>query len=349
MVLILGGAALFLRLPHFFLITLLLFTLGAFISATHDIAVDGFYLLSLSKDHQAMFVGIRSFFYRMAMIFGSGFLVYFAGKLEILLQNISLSWTVTLGCSAILFIFLSLYHRLILPFPKEDVSILLIQKEKTSWKKVFDSYFSQEKIGAILAFILLYRLGEGMLVKMVSPFFLDLKEAGGLAMSTSQVGMVYGTFGVLALILGGILGGVGLSKFGLKKCLWPMALALNLPDVFYVMIAYFTPSLTYIYPLVFLEQFGYGLGYSAFSVFLMRMATRREYPTSHFAISTGLMALGMMIPGMISGTLQKTFDYPHFFIIVCLATLPGMLVIPFLPIEETSSNSLFNLKIKHQK
>lgn len=329
----LGLIAISLQLPNFFFISLATLTIGAFISATYDIATDGFYLLALSPEQQAFFVGIRSLFYRMAVIFGSGILVVLAGQLEVSLNNIPLSWTIAIGFSALILAILFISHRLFLPLPESDNKQQLQATETIPFLSIISSYFAQNKIISILAFILLYRLGEAMLVKIASLFLLDKPEVGGLGLSTSDVGLVYGTFGVISLICGGILGGLLISKYGLKKCLLPMALALNLPDVFYVYMAYTKPSLTLVYPLVSLEQFGYGFGFTAFSVYLMYIC-QGEYKTSHFAISTGIMALGMMLPGLVSGYLQKALGYPLFFVLVCLLTIPGMIALFFIPLKE---------------
>ncbi|OUL28105.1 MFS transporter [Nostoc sp. RF31YmG] len=328
--------ALSLQLPNFFFVSLAALTVGAFISATYDIATDGFYMLALNPEQQAFFVGIRSLFYRIAVLFGSGLLVVLAGRLETTLNNIPLSWTISLGFSAIIFAILFIFHRFILPLPASDTPREpQTQTEKIPFVDIIQTYFRQEKIVAILAFILLYRLGEAMLLKIASLFLLDKIEKGGLAISTEQFGLIYGTFGVLSLIIGGILGGMLISRYGLKKCLLPMALALNLPDLFYVYLAYAKPSLTLVYPLVSLEQFGYGLGFTAFSVYLMYIC-QGEYKTSHYAISTGLMALGLMLPGAISGTIQQAVGYPLFFVLVCLLTIPGMITIFFIPLQEES-------------
>lgn len=324
--------ALSLQLPNFFFVSLVLFAIASFISATYDIATDGFYMLVLSAEQQAFFVGFRSLFFRLAMLFGSGFLVFLAGRLEIYLNNIRLAWTITIGFSSILFIVLFIYHRLILPTPDADGANKSTTNETPFWL-VIKSYFHQEKITAVLAFILLYRLGEAMLVKLASLFLLDPIEKGGLGLSTDTVGLVYGTFGVISLIAGGILGGLIISKYGLKKCLFPMALALNLPNVFYVYMAAAKPSLLLVYPLVSLEQFGYGLGFTGFTVYLLYLC-KGEYKTSHYAISTGLMALGLMLPGAVSGTIQQSIGYTSFFILVCLLTIPGMISIFFIPVEE---------------
>lgn len=322
------------QLHHFFFISLICLTIGAFISATHDIAVDGFYLLALNQEKQAFFAGIRSVFYRVAVIFSSGFLVFLAGQLEVLTKNISLSWTIAIGFSALIFLGLFLFHWLTLPLVESDLKQSPKSlSEKISFWPVISSYFRQEKIGAILAFILLYRLGEAMLGKIASLFLLDLKEVGGLGLSTSDLSLAYGTLGVISLIVGGIGGGVLVAKYGLRKSIWPLALAVHLPNLFYVYMAYVQPSKEYVYLLVALDQFGYGLGFTAFSVYLMYIS-RGEYKTSHFAISTGFMALGMMFPGLISGYIQQALGYPVFFILVFLLTIPGMITLFFIPLKD---------------
>lgn len=327
-------AALSLQLPNFFTISLIIFSIAAFISATYDIAADGFYMLALNPEQQALFAGIRSVFFRLSVIFASGVLVVIAGSLEEIL-GISLSWSIVLSIAALIFAILLIYHKFILPFPASDVKIEpeKLKQEKIPLKEIFISYFRQEKIAGILAFILLYRFGEAMLLKVAQLFLLDSPEKGGLGISTTEVGLIYGTFGVFSLIIGGIVGGAIIAKYGLKKTIWPLALALNIPDIFYVYMAFVKPPIQIIYPLVSLEQFGYGLGFTAFMVYLMNIAKGR-YKTSHYAISTGIMALGLMVPGAISGGIQQAVGYPIFFIIVCILTIPGMLTIFFLPIEE---------------
>lgn len=322
------------QVPHFFIISLLCLTVGAFISATHDIAADGFYLLALNKEQQAFFAGIRSVFYRFAIIFGSGVLVVLAGEIEVRLKNIPLSWTLAIGLSALIFAFLFIFHGSILPVVESNLEQnAKSATEKIPFLSIVKSYFRQNQIRSILAFILLYRLGEAMLGKIASPFLLDKKELGGLGLSTSDVGLAYGTVGVISLIGGGILGGILISKYGLKKSIWPMALAVHLPNLFYVYMAYVQPPNELVYLLVGLDQFGYGLGFTAFSIYLMYIS-RGEYKTSHFAMSTGFMALGMMFPGLISGYIQQAVGYPAFFIIVFLATLPGMITLFFIPLED---------------
>ncbi|MFM7405191.1 MAG: MFS transporter [Cuspidothrix sp.] len=333
----LTGLALSFHIPNFFFLSLGILTIAAFISATYDIATDGFYMLALHPEQQAVFVGIRSLFYRFAILFTTGFLVFLAGYLEESTENIPLSWSIVIGIAAAIFAVLFVFHSWLLPTPESSNKDLETNREskidQIPFLKIIISYFQQPKIAIILAFILLYRFGEAMLLKVASLFLLDKPELGGLGLSTQEFGLVYGTFGVISLIFGGILGGLLIAKYGLKKCLLPMALALNLPNAFYIYMAYVQPELKFVYPLVSLEQFGYGVGFTAFTVYLMYVS-KGENKTSHFAISTGLMALGLMIPGAISGQIQQSLGYPLFFVVVCLATIPGMLTIFFIPLEE---------------
>ncbi|BAY40233.1 putative transmembrane permease [Nostoc sp. NIES-2111] len=333
----LGLVAFSLQLPNFFFISLAALTIGAFVSATYDIATDGFYLLALTTEEQAFFVGIRSLFYRLAVIFGSGILVVLAGQLEAKLNNIPLSWTLAIGFAAVILAVIWVCDRLTLPLPESDKPRQPTQTSQIPFFKIISSYFQQPKILAILAFILLYRFGEAMLLKVASLFLLDPIEKGGLGLTTSDVGLVYGTFGVMSLICGGILGGVVIAKYGLKKCLLPMALALNLPNVFYVYMAYTKPALNLVYCLVSVEQFGYGFGFTAFSVYLMYIS-QGEYKTSHFAISTGIMALGMMLPGIMSGYLQNLLGYPLFFIMICVLAIPGIISLLFIPLPAETNH-----------
>lgn len=317
--------------PDFFFPSLAAFMVGAFISATYDTATDGYYMLALTEKEQAFFAGLRSGFYRLAMIFGSGLLVYFAGAVETATGSISVGWRAALGISSAIFVIAWLYHYAVLPYPTTDHRRLAAGAiRRSTFTEVFSAYFRQEKIGVLVAFILFYRLGEAMLLKLVSPFLLDRRIDGGLGLATSEVGLVYGTVGIIALVLGGVLGGWLISRFGLRRCTWPLVITMHLPDLFFVYMAWAQPLVPMVYPLVALEQFGYGMGFTVFTVYLMYSAEGR-YKTSHYAISTGIMAIGMMLPGFISGWVQQNVGYPLFFVIVCLLTIPGMLTIPFLP------------------
>lgn len=331
MALIVGLIAYAVGRPDFFFLSLGAFMIAAFISATYDTTTDGYYMLALTEKEQAFFTGLRSGFYRLAMVFGSGVLVYFAGVVETSTGDIRLSWMAVMGICSGIFMISWLYHYALLPYPTTDHRLSAEDAvQKPRFSQVFSSYFRQEKTGVLMAFILFYRLGEAMLFKLVSPFLLDQRAEGGLGLTTSEVGLVYGTVGIIALVLGGVLGGWLIARYGLRRCIWPLVIAMHLPDLFFVYMAWTQPSLAMVYPLVALEQFGYGMGFTVFTVYLMYSAKGR-YKTSHYAISTGIMAIGMMLPGLISGWIQQKVGYPMFFGIVCLLTIPGMLTIPFLP------------------
>ncbi len=493
-----ASAAFTIPMPEFFQLTLLFFWLIAFASATHDIAADGFYMLGLSEGMQSFFVGIRSTFYRIAMITGQGLLVILAGYLEsaltvhptefkvaaepnIIFENtietdslfttplegalrlianpsnieistkpklrkvvssdvnsvrkfnlkngfsgettllsdtsnqtdlvgnigivkfrlsqkpdegkeykvnldfiegnegikviegktllfnsnnwnksayavvqldttiknrtaalfkarsdrVPLAWAFTFAAVAFLFFFFFVYHKFVLPRPVADKTI---EREKNvsvfnPFFKSFYKFFKKEKIILIVSFLLLYRLGEAQLVKMAPPFMLDTKEVGGLGLTTTDVGFIYGTIGMIALIIGGILGGLSVSKKGLKFWLWPMLLAINVPNLLYVYLSFAQPSSIWIiYACVALEQFGYGFGFTFYMMYMIYISNG-EFKASHYAIATGFMALGMMIPGMFSGIIQEAVGYRFFFVWVVIATVPSFLIAKFIPIE----------------
>jgi PAT family beta-lactamase induction signal transducer AmpG len=331
----LAGVALTLPAPHFLRYSLALFFLLAFSSATHDIAADGFYLLALTEGDQSIFSGIRNASYRVALIFGQGLLVMLAGEIQERTGDTALAWRIALTSAAgVLFAF-SVYHRLVLPRPPNDRAGRIPSDGKflREFLATFTTFLQKPNIGRALLFLLFYRFAEAQLVKMVSPFLLDARSAGGLGLTTAQVGFVYGTVGVIALLLGGILGGVLVSRCGLRAWLWPMVLVMHLPDAAFIYLSRVQPeSLRVIGACVALEQFGYGFGFTAYMLFMMRLA-RGEHQTAHYAICTGIMQLGLMVPGMWSGKLQEMLGYPHFFTWVLLATLPGFIVTAMIPLD----------------
>lgn len=327
-----AGVAFVLPGDMFMKLSLAFFWLMAFSSATHDIAADGFYMLGLDKDQQAFFIGIRNTFYRVAMLTGQGLLVMLAGLLEESTGRVPFAWSLVFFILAGLFIALALWHKYILPRPSDDMQRSNITPGNIlrEFGNTFVSFFSKKGIIPALLFMLTYRLGESQLVKLASPFLLDERSVGGLELTTAQVGFAYGTVGVIALLLGGILGGMAISHSGLKKWLMPMALAISLPNLVYLYMAYTMPtSIVVVNACVAIEQFGYGFGFTAYTMYLMLFA-EGEYKTSHYAISTGFMALGMMIPGMISGWIQEQIGYQHFFIWVMICCVPLFIVLPFL-------------------
>ena len=493
-----AGVAFTIPMPDFFQFTLAFFWLIAFSSATHDISADGFYMLALSESQQSFFVGIRSTFYRVAMIAGQGLLVIFAGYLESTLalgpaelkvianpnkffeetikvdsigakqlsgnlrliakpsyleistrpqtkesanfysnfahnfnimngfikepgvisdtttqtdlvgnvgivkfflskqpdkddeyivsldylegnhgikiiegktlkftfnnwnkpafavfqldstiakrteasfkaqvDKVPLAWVFTFSVIGILFVLFFIYHKIILPKPVTDKHVG-VNRQSSVLKEFFRSFFrffEKKKIIIVIAFLLLFRLGEAQLVKMAAPFMLDNRDIGGLGLTTSDVGFIYGTVGIIALVIGGLLGGFLISRKGLRFWLWPMLVAINIPDLLYVYMAYAQPNnIWIIYSCVAIEQFGYGFGFTAYMMYMIYIS-EGEYKTSHYAIATGFMALGMMLPGMISGFIQEAVGYKFFFIWVVAATIPSFLIAKFIPLE----------------
>ena len=331
----LAGIAFTLPTDHFFQLTLAVFWLLAFSSATHDIAADGFYMLGLSSHEQALFVGIRSTFYRIATIAGQGLLIMLAGHLETTTGNIPFAWSLTFMVLAGLFLALWGYHRFVLPRPDTDhaareVSANTLLKE---FLATFVSFFRKKQAGIAILFMLLYRLPEAQLAKMSIPFLIDPVSEGGLGLTTEQIGFVQGTVGIIGLTLGGILGGIAVARDGLKRWLWTMVWAISLPDLVYVYLSYVQPSsLLLINSCVFVEQFGYGFGFTAYMLYLIYFADG-EHKTAHYAICTAFMALGMMIPGMAAGWLQETMGYQMFFIWIMVCTLVTFGVTALLKID----------------
>lgn len=322
------GIGLFLPSNSFFIITLAFFWMAAFASATNDIASDGYYMIGLTQKKQSFFIGLRSTFYRLAMVTGQGLLVIFAGFLENKYGDNTKAWSITMICAAVLMIALTISNFFTAPKFEETVS--RSDEKPAGFFEVFATFFRKHQIGVALLFILTYRLGESQLVKMASPFLLDKLEVGGLAYSTEAVGTIYGTVGVIMLSLGGILGGILISRDGLKKWMLPMLLALNLPNALYALLAVTqTTSIYAVVGTVIIEQFGYGFGFAAFMMYLIYVAEGAS-KTSHYAIATGFMALGMMLPGMLSGYIQEWLGYDGFFIWVVIAALPAFIVLRYL-------------------
>lgn len=331
-----GFAAIALSLPSrtgtpvgSFAVCLVLFYLTAMLSATHDIAADGYYMLALDEHSQSFFVGIRSTFYRIASVFGQGVIVVAAGILETRTGNVPYAWKITLFASSALLLAVTVWHRLILP--SENGSLRQPASSPRSIRGAFATFFRKKGVWLAIVFMLLYRLPEALSVKMLTPFLLDGTDAGGLGLSTTQSGLVYGTVGVIALTAGGILGGIWSSRVGLRKALWPMALALSLPCAVYLYMAAAQPdSLPVIYSCVALDQFGYGFGFTAYMLYMMYFS-QGEYSTSHYAVCTAFMALSMMIPGFFAGMLQEALGYRGFFVLVMACCLLTVAVTALLP------------------
>lgn len=338
--------------------TIAILTAIAFVSATHDIAIDGFYLNALDQDRQALYVGVRNTAYRGAIIAGSGALVVLAGTIaegylksgtssaspvETTVQlsllgipldvlPIQVGWAIAFGLGALIFFSIYLFQRWYLPNPKSQ-TLPENERSSNSFLESFQTYFSQHKIAGIVAYVVLFRLGDALTFKMAPPFLMDNIDQGGLEISTTDIGLLSGTVGVIFLLIGGLLGGYVIAKQGLKRWIWPTAIAQNSTNLLYWLLAMYQPSLAWAYIVNSIEQFTYGLGVAAYTVFLMR-TVRPEYQASHYAITTAFMAAGVLIPGVLSGYLQEGLGYQNYFLMSALATLPGMVAIFFLPIED---------------
>lgn len=310
----------------FFQITLAVFWLMAFASATHDIAADGFYMLGLTEHQQSLFVGIRSLFYRISMIVGQGALVVVAAFVSEEWGDPKGGWIVVFGILAGVFALMAGYHLWVMPRPAQDAmrSVRSAKEVRDEFALTFVEFFRKPQVWVAIVFMLLYRLPEAQLVKMITPFMLDPVENGGLGLSADEVGIVYGTVGVLGLMAGGIVGGIVASRNGLKRWLHPMAWSMSLTCLTFVYLAYAQPSAMWeIYLCVFVEQFGYGFGFTAYMLYLIYFSEGR-FKTAHYSICTGFMALGMMLPGMAAGWIVDTFDYRSFFVwtmVCCVATI----------------------------
>lgn len=312
-----------------FTVMLILFIIVAFASATHDIAADGFYMLALTSHEQAAFVGIRSTFYRLSSIFGQGVLLVVAGLLETKTGDIPLAWQLTLLFTSIIFALITLWHIFFTPKPASDRSSLGEDAKSVGailreFGRTFVTYFKKPGIWLAMIFMLVFRLPEAFLIKMINPFLVASNEVGGLGLATEQVGIVYGTIGILFLTIGGILGGWFASKVGLKKSMWWMAACMTLPCLTFVYLSMALPtSLVAISIALAIEQFGYGFGFTAYMLFMIYFS-EGEFKTAHYAICTAFMALSMMIPGMFAGYIQEALGYVGFFWMViacCAATL----------------------------
>jgi PAT family beta-lactamase induction signal transducer AmpG len=320
--------------PAFFRGTLAVFWLMAFSSATHDIAADGFYLLAMPSHLQAAFVGVRSTFYRLAMIAGQGGLVYLAGTLQDATGDVVRAWSWVFVVLAVFFVGTGGYHLAVLPRPAGDVTVKRTPNLVIEYLEVFAAFFRKKEIATILLYLLVYRLAEAQLLKLVTPFLLDARAEGGLGLTTQQVGVVYGTIGIIALTLGGLVGGYVVSRLGLKRMLWPMILTMHVPIAVFIFLATAQPSnVPLIGGAVAVEQFGYGFGFTAYMVYMMMVAGNGEHKTAHYAICTGLMALGMMLPGMAAGWIQEKLGYTNFFLWVCVATIPSFVATALLKVD----------------
>jgi len=331
----LAGVALMIPAPNFVQWTIIFLGLLAFSSATHDIAADGFYMLATTEHEQSFFIGFRSVFFNVGKISAQGGLVYLAGRLARHTGNPAFGWSAAFALAAAIFLVLGTYHRFVLPEPAADQPKPVARAGHfwIEFLKTFGTFFQKPKIAVLLLFLLVYRLGEAQLVKIIPIFLHAPRETGALGLAIDDISIIYGTVGTIAFVAGALLGGYAVARQGLKFWLWPMLLAIHLPDAVFIWLAYARPeNLRAIGVGVAVEQFGYGFGFTAFMMYMIYIA-RGEHQTAHYAICTGFMALGLMLPGMGSGWLQERLGYPHFFIWVLLATIPSFIVARRIPLD----------------
>lgn len=319
-------------------------------SATHDVAIDGYYMDVLNKKQQAVYVGVRNAIYKIAVLVGQGPLVMLAGYVAIAggKAGYSTGWATAFAACGVLFLLFGILHLFILPRvagqtkhrqaetgqPKMDAVAGLKR-----FGSVLKTFVDQERIAVICLYIFIFRFGDALMLKMTMPFLLDAKANGGLGVSTQDVGLIYGTVGPIFLLLGGLLGGYLVAKFGLKKVLLPTALIQSGAIPLYWALAYFKPTdYAFIYAANSFEQFSYGLGTAAYTVFLLSVV-KPEYKASHYAIATAIMALGLIVPGFISGKMTIWLGYSNFFLVSFLASIPGIITIFFLPIKSSEEST----------
>lgn len=334
----LAGIAFTLPTAVWFQTSMALLFIIAFASATHDISADGFYMIELDQHRQAMFVGIRNTFYRLAVIFGNGILVSVAGVLQVVFRNrIAFTWSLIFYGLAGIFIALWLYHGLRMPRPdadrQRDSSIGEVWAGLKTMMTTFFTKFPLRQTVAVMLFLLFYRFPEALLNTMTKTFLMRPNSSGGLALSPQEYGLANGTIGLVGLLLGGIVGGILVSRDGMKRWLWPMVCAITLPDIVYIILSYtLTSNIVAISTCLFLEQFGYGLGFTVLTLYMLYYS-QGKYKTSHYAICTGISYLGLMLPGMVSGYIKDAVGYQTFFIIVMASCVITFLVTAFLKID----------------
>lgn len=330
-----GMVAMFIPMNSYLLLTIIAFMIGAFVSSTHDIALDGFYILALPQEKQSFFSGIRNTAYRIATVFSSGILVMLANKMGHYLGSDALAWSATFATTAIIMLAFFLYNRKAMPKPDNDIdraprSVSMIFRD---FGDIIRTYFKKPGIWSALLFLLLFRFPEAQLGKIGKLFLMDPSTAGGLGLDKGDIGFLNGVIGVIGLIIGGIAGGICISRKGLKYWLWPMVVAISLPDAVYVYMSMVLPeSMTVVGGCIFIEQLGYGFGFTAYTLYMIYFA-QGKYPTAHFAISTAFMSLGMMLPGMVSGKIQEWLGYEYFFIWVMLCTVITFAVSAMIKID----------------
>ncbi|MBC3883001.1 MFS transporter [Undibacterium sp. LX40W] len=330
----LGLVALSMQLPNYFAISIALLGLVAIASATHDIAADGLYIASLSNKQQAAYAGWQGAFYNAAKFISLGGLVILAGHLEKSMPPAQ-AWAIVFGLLGAMLIAIALYHSWSLPNAQSNAKQESMSSVFNTSIDVIKDFFSKPGIWLAIAFILLFRAGEGQ-IQTIGPLFLkELRANGGLGLSNEQVGVVYGTAGTIAFIGGSILGGYFAAWLGLRRALPWLIIAMNLPNlVFFYLSATLPDNLSIVGAALSLEMFGYGFGFVGLILFMMQVVAVGKYQTAHYALATGVMQLGLVIPKMISGKVQTALGYQQFFIWVLISAIPVLILCRFLKIKD---------------
>lgn len=315
-----------LHLPDFFTYSIAFMAIIAFSGATHDIATVGVYLNELSPEDQAKYVGWQGAFYNLAKVLSGGALVYLAGELE-KTMGVSTAWTIVMGIYGIIMLLLAVYHLKALPEGRSNANVQSFKEGMETLKDVAITFFQKKGILLSLAFVILYRFAEGFAIKIAPLFFKASMAEGGLGLSTSEIGMIYGVFGSAAFVLGSILAGYYTSKRGLKNTLLVLCAAFNIPFVMYFLLSHYQPESIYVIAAaIAFEYFGYGFGFVGLILYIMQQIAPGKYKTAHYAFADGIMALGFMIPSMLSGYFSDMLGYKLFFVFVMAATIPSFLI-----------------------
>ena len=321
-----------LNLPNFFAITIAILAVIAMSGATHDIAADGTYMSVLSNEEQARWIGWQGAFYNIAKIAATGGLVYLAGTF-IDSFGVTKAWMIIMLIIAAIMMVVGLYHFFVLPTDSKGAhsNSSLNESLHELWA-VFVKFFQKKHIFYYLCFIILYRFAEGFVMKIVPLFLKAPRTEQGLGLSEQEIGLCYGTFGAAAFVIGSILAGYYIAHRGLQKSLFSLAIVFNLPFVAYTLLAIYQPtSLWLIGGGIVLEYFGYGFGFVGLTLFMMQQIAPGEHQMSHYAFASGIMNLGVMLPGMMSGAVSDALGYRNFFVFVLFCTIPALLITWFVP------------------
>lgn len=342
-----GLIAFLLPVPNFYAYTIALMAVIGFSGATNDIATDGIYLTAIDKKTQAEYIGWQGAFYNLAKVLVNGGLVYLAGtlithfKAENPENAATYAWMIIMGIIAAVMIGVAIYHYFFLPTgSKNEESPANFKDAMTSLWDVFKDFFTKKHIWLYILFIVCYRLTEGFAVKMVPLFLKDPDSAGGLGLSNESIGLIYGTLGTVAFIVGSILGGYYIARFSLKKTLFSLVCIFNVPFIIYLLFALYQPENIYIIGTgLVAEYFCYGFGFVGLTLFMMQQVAPGKHPMAHYAFASGIMNLGVMLPGMISGFVYEQIGSVAFFTVALLVSIPAFILAATIPFTHTSDET----------